>query len=164
MSNTNEQRVYEILDLLGIKYTKYEHNAIYTVEEAKNLDIDIPGGHCKNLFIRNGKGDVHYLVVLDEDKRVDLKALAKQICSTHLSFASEERLFKYLKLTPGSVTPFGLINDSNNEVIVLIDKELANKDIVNFHPNVNTATIGVSYEDFEKFIVWHKNEFKYIDV
>ncbi|MBN7573659.1 prolyl-tRNA synthetase associated domain-containing protein [Clostridium sp. 2-1] len=164
MSITNEQKVYEILDLLCIKYTKYEHNPIYTVEEAKNLDIDIPGGHCKNLFIRNRKGDTHYLVVLDENKRVDLKALDKQIGSTRLSFASEERLYKYLKLTPGSVTPFGLINDSNREVIVLVDKDLANQDIVNFHPNVNTATIGISYKDFEKFILWRKNEFKYIEI
>jgi Ala-tRNA(Pro) deacylase len=160
----NEQKLYEILDLLKIKYTRYEHPAIYTIEEANNLDIQISGGHCKNLFIRNRKGDVHYLVVLQDRKRVDLKALSKQIGSTQLSFASEERLFKYLKLTPGSVSPFGLINDIESEVIVLIDRDLINESIVNFHPNVNTATIGVSYEDFEKFLEWHKNKFEYIDI
>ena len=164
MSNANEQKVYEILDSLNIEYTKYEHKAIFTIEEANDLDINIPGGHCKNLFIRNRKGDVHYLIVLEESKRVDLKALSKQISSTQLSFSSEKRLFKYLKLTPGSVTPFGLINDINSEVIVLIDMELINNSILNFHPNVNTATIGVSYKDFEKFLKWHKNEFKYIHI
>lgn len=164
MINKNEQEVYNILNSLDIKYTKYEHKAIYTIEEANNLDIYIPGGHCKNLFIRNRKGDVHYLIVLDENKRVDLKVLARQINSTQLSFASEERLFKYLKLTPGSVTPFGLINDVNSEVVVLIDRELISKEILNFHPNINIATISISYEDFEKFLRWHKNEFKYIDI
>lgn len=164
MIAANEQKLYEILDLLKIKYTRYEHPAIYTIEEANNLDIQISGGHCKNLFIRNRKGDVHYLVVLQDRKRVDLKALSKQIGSTQLSFASEERLFKYLKLTPGSVSPFGLINDIESEVIVLIDRDLINESIVNFHPNVNTATIGVSYEDFEKFLEWHKNKFEYIDI
>jgi Ala-tRNA(Pro) deacylase len=164
MGNANEQKLYDILNLLDIKYIRYEHKAIYTIEEANNLEVNIPGGHCKNLFIRNRKGNVHYLVVLDENKRVDLKALSKQIGSTQLSFASEERLFRYLKLSPGSVTPFGLINDTESEVIVLIDKELVNQDIVNFHPNVNTATISVLYKDFEKFLKWHKNKFEYIDI
>jgi Ala-tRNA(Pro) deacylase len=93
---------------------------------------------------------------------MDLKLLSKQIGSTSLSFASEERLYKYLGLKPGSVSPFGLINDMERNVIVLIHRELLGKSIVNFHPNVNTATIGVSYLDLEKVIKWHKNKFYYI--
>jgi Ala-tRNA(Pro) deacylase len=164
MINAIEGKVYDILNSLEIKYTRYEHKAIYTVEEANKLEISIPGVHCKNLFIRNRKGDGHYLVLLDDRKRADLKALEKQIGSTKLSFASEERLFKYLGLKPGSVTPFGLINDINGEVIVLVDRDLTKADIVSFHPNVNTATIGVSYNDLEKFIKWHNNEFYYVDI
>ena len=113
MIEKNEQNVYDILNSLEIKYDRYEHKPVFTVNEAKELDILIPGGKCKNLFLRNEKGDIHYLVILDENKRVDLKLLAKQIGTKRVSFASEERLYKYLKLTPGSVTPFGIINDDN---------------------------------------------------
>lgn len=164
MIDKNEQNVYSILNLLKIKYTRYEHKPIYTVNEAKNLDILISGKKCKNLFLRNAKGDVHYIVILEENKKIDLKLLAKQIESTRLSFASEESLYKYLKLAPGSVTPFGIVNDINREVIILIDRDLVNEGLVNFHPNVNTATIGISYMDFEKFIEWHKNKFYYVDI
>jgi Ala-tRNA(Pro) deacylase len=164
MINVNEEKLYDILSFLEIKYTRNEHKPVYTVEEANKLDICIPGQHCKNLFLRNRKSDVHYLAVLDEAKQMDLKLLSKQIGSTSLSFASEERLYKYLGLKSGSVSPFGLINDIESKVIVLIDRELTDKSIVNFHPNVNTATIGVSYIDLEKFIKWHKNKFYYIDI
>lgn len=162
--SANEQKLYDILNSLGIEYEKYEHKPVYTCEEAKELDMNISGQHCKNLFLRNRKGDVHYLVILDESKTVDLKALSKQIGSSSLSFASEDRLFKYLQLKPGSVTPFGLINDTQREIVVLIDKSIINKSPINFHPNVNTATVGVSYSDFEKFIKWNNNKFDYIDI
>jgi Ala-tRNA(Pro) deacylase len=164
MFNECEQKLYDILGTLEIKYIRYEHKAVYTVEEANKLDMCIPGQHCKNLFLRNRKGDVHYLAILDDAKQVDLKLLSRQIGSTSLSFASEERLYKYLGLKAGSVTPFGLINDDERNVIVLIDRDLIRNNIVNFHPNVNTATIGVSYTDLERFIKWHENEFYYIDV
>lgn len=164
MISKNEQKLYNILNLLGIRYVRHEHKPIYTVSEAQELNISIKGGKCKNLFLRNGKGDIHYLLILDENKRADLKQLAKQIGTTRLSFASEDRLYKYLELTPGSVTPFGIINDVNREVIVLIDKDITNKDLVNFHPNVNTATIGLSYINFEKFIKWHENKFYYVQI
>jgi len=164
MIEKNEQNVYDILNSLEIKYDRYEHKPVFTVNEAKELDILIPGGKCKNLFLRNEKGDNHYLVILDENKRVDLKLLAKQIGTKRVSFASEERLYKYLKLTPGSVTPFGIINDDNREVIVLIDSDLTDEKLVNFHPNVNTATIGISYMDFEKFIRWQENEFYCVEI
>lgn len=164
MINRTEEKLYDTLNLLGIKYIRYEHNPVYTVEEANKLDIYISGQQCKNLFLRNRKGDVHYLVILDEAKQVDLKFLSEQIGSTNLSFASEERLYKYLGLKPGSVSPFGIINDIERDVIVLIDRDLISTSIVNFHPNVNTATISVSYTDFEKFIKWHENKFYYIDI
>lgn len=159
-----EQEVYDVLNLLNIKYKRYEHKAIYTVKEGKELEISIPGKMCKNLFLKNSKGDINYLVILDEDKNINLKLLAKQIGSTRLSFAAEEKLFEKLKLTPGSVTPFGLINNTDSDVAVLIDEELANEEKVNFHPNTNTATIGISYVDLERFVKWHGNEFYCVQI
>lgn len=158
-----EQILYDILDQLGIKYKRYEHRPVYTVQEADNLDIDIPGQHCKNLFLRNKKGSIHYLLIADSKKHIDIKSLSKQIGGGNLSFASDERLLKHLGLKPGAVGPFGLINDPDSSVIVIIDKNLTDKSIVNFHPNVNTATIGLSYADLERFIKWHENKYQYID-
>lgn len=159
-----EQEVYDVLNLLNINYRRYEHKAIYTVKEGKELEISIPGKMCKNLFLKNSKGDINYLVILDEDKNINLKLLAKQIGSTRLSFAAEEKLFEKLKLTPGSVTPFGLINNAHSDVAVLVDEELANEEKVNFHPNTNTATIGISYVDLERFVKWHGNEFYCVQI
>lgn len=159
-----EKRVYDILEKLDIDFEKYEHDAIFTIEEANELAIDMKGAHCKNLFIRNRKGNQHYLVILEESKTADLKALSSQIGSTPLSFASEERLYKYLSLTPGSVTPFGLINDSEKHVIVLIDKDLIHSEYISFHPNINTATITITYNDFEKFLNWCGNNITYVNL
>lgn len=164
MITENEQKLYDILNLLEIKYTRYEHPALFTVGDEEKLNISFPGQNCKTLFLRNRKGDIHYLVVLDDKKHADLKFLAKQIDSTSLSFASEERLFKYLKLKPGSVTPYGIINDIEKSVIVLLDSDLVNASIINLHPTINTATIGVSYSDLEKFLKWHGNEFHLVDI
>lgn len=164
MISENEQKLYDVLNLLKIKYIRYEHKPIYTIEEANKLDICIPGQQCKNLFLRNRKGDVHYLVILDETKEVNLKFLAEQIGSTNLSFASQERLDKYLGLKPGSVSPFGIINDIERKVIILMDRDLANTNVINFHPNVNTTTISVSYADFERFINWHENKIYFVDI
>ena len=123
---------------------------------------NVSGAHCKNLFLRNKKGDKHYLVICEESKKVDLKELSERLELERLSFASEERLDKYLGLKPGSVSPFGIINDSRREVEVLVDKELADWDKVNFHPNVNTATLTISFKDFEKFINCIGNRVLYI--
>jgi Ala-tRNA(Pro) deacylase len=162
MITVEEQKVYDILDMLEIKYTRYEHKAVYTIEEADQLDIYIPGKLPKNLFLRNRKGDTHYLLIVDGNKHVDLKLLSKQIGSSSLSFASEERLFKYLGLKPGSVTPFGLINDTKRAVIALIDRDLVGTSTISFHPNVNTATISIFHRDFEKFLEWHESKFQYV--
>lgn len=152
----NKEELYKLLKELEISYNIYNHDAVYTVEEAQSLNI--PGYHCKNLFLRNRKGTKHYLVVIHEKKPVDLKVLSEKLGSTALSFASEERLYKYLGLKPGAVTPFGIINDNEKEVIVVLHEELQEKEDICFHPNANDATISVSYEDLMKFIDWNGNE------
>lgn len=164
MLQDKELKVYDVLNELGIGYIRYEHPAVYTVEEANNLGIDFKGQQCKNLFLRNRRGDAHYLVILDDRKQADLKKLAGLIGSTALSFASEERLEKYLGLTRGSVTPFGLINDTGKKVEVLVDKSLKEGSHICFHPNVNTATLTIGVEDFMSFLEWCGNKVTYISL
>ncbi len=146
----NEVLTY--LDVNEISYDIFNHNAVYTVEEAKLFSSDIPGVHCKNLFLRNRSGKTHYLAIFREDREVNLKNLSKDIGSSNLSFASEERLFRYLMLKPGSVSPFGLINDEKNEVIVILDESILESDRVTFHPNINTSTLSLKSEDFVRFL------------
>lgn len=164
MITDSEQKVYDILNHLDINYERHEHGPVYTMAELSLADLDIKGEHCKNLFIKNRKGNQHYLVVVPGEKKIDLKKLGEAIGTVGLSFASEERLLKYLGLTPGAVSPFGLINDKNKEVIVVIDQSLTKADYVNFHPNVNTATITLAGQDFFKFIKWCENNLLYIDL
>lgn len=156
-------KVLKTLEKLNIDYELYEHKAVYTVEEAEAIDVMIPGAHCKNLFLRNRKGNVHYLVIVDSQKRVDLKELSKKIGSTSLSLASAERLMKHLGVIPGSVTVFGLINDSENAVKVIVDSQLKSAETINFHPNVNTATVNITYKDFESFLEYLGKEVLYVD-
>jgi len=158
----NEKILYDNLEQLGIEYTRFEHPPVYTVEEAKEYWQDIEGAHSKNLFLRNNKGNRHYLVVLEQSKKADIKDLSAKLAAGKLSFASERRLKEHLGLETGAVSPFGLINDQKKAVTVALDRDLQKKDKVNFHPNVNTATINLSYEDFEKFLKHCGNELIYI--
>lgn len=161
---SKEEIVYKILNELEINYTRFEHKPVYTVEEVNELDLNIPGMGLKNLFLRNKKGNQHYLVIIEENKRVDLKELSTKIGANALSFASPQRLEKYLDLTPGAVTPFGLINDQDKNVKVILDKSIKSANKVGFHPNVNTATIVINYIDFQKYLDWTGNELLYIEI
>ncbi|MGD9346526.1 MAG: prolyl-tRNA synthetase associated domain-containing protein [Candidatus Aminicenantes bacterium] len=158
----NEQKVYDILDELDISFTKHEHPPVYTVEEAEEHWENITGAHCKNLFLRNKKGKNHYLVIVRSEQRIDLKTLTCRLAEDRLSFASTERMMRYLGLEPGAVSPFGLINDREKEVVVIIDSDLKEASHVNFHPNVNTATVGITFADFEKFLAHCGNTIRYI--
>jgi Ala-tRNA(Pro) deacylase len=162
VNSGNEQKVYDVLEKLNISYVKHEHPPVFTVEQAEQHWENITGARCKNLFLRNKKGNRHYLVILESSKKAALKSLEKQLGEDRLSFASEERLRKYLGLETGAVSPFGLINDSREEVQVVIDRDLKKAERINFHPNVNTATVGVSFEDFERFLNWCGNRVSYL--
>jgi Ala-tRNA(Pro) deacylase len=148
----DERRVYACLESLGIGYTRHEHPAIATAEAGKEHWAGIEAAHCKNLFLRNQKGTRHYLVILPYQKRADLRAVAEQIGDGKLSFASPERLLAHLGVTPGSVSPFGLLNDRDRAVRVFVDRDLALAKLISFHPNVNTATVVLAYPDFERFL------------
>lgn len=163
MKTEQEQKVYDALEQLNISFKHYEHVPVFTVEEIRNLDTPIPGEHCKNLFLRNRKGDKHYLVIVSEAKYVDLKGLSQRINSTPLSLASSERLTNHLGVYPGAVSPFGLLNDTDKQVHVLLDSDLLDKDTINFHPNVNTATLNLSVRDFRRFLDWTTNPISYVE-
>jgi Ala-tRNA(Pro) deacylase len=147
-----EREVYDALAALAIPFTRFAHPPVFTVEEAERYWADIPAAHCKNLFLRNAKGSRHYLVVMGHAKKADLRALAAALGDDRLSFASPDRLMRFLRLTPGAVSPFGLIHDSARDVIVVLDSELPGTQRIGFHPNVNTATITLATDEFLRFL------------
>lgn len=159
-----EQRVVTRLRELGIAYTRHEHPPVATVEEASQHWAGIDATHCKNLFLRNQKGDRHYLVVIAHSKRADLRAVAVQIGDGKLSFGSPERLMTHLGLTPGSVSPFGLINDREHAVRVVLDRDFKAATRLAFHPNINTVTLTVSAVDFARFLDACGNPVQHVDV
>jgi len=156
--------VYAALDALGVSYERYEHPPVFNAEDASKYWDPIDGTQCKNLFLRNKKGDRHYLVILEISKRADLKDLVKVVGDDRLSFGSPERLMTHLGLTPGSVSPFGLLNDAAASVRVIIDADLRGKDRLIFHPNINTGSVVVSWTDLEKFLATRKNTVRLISL
>ena len=159
---SQEQQVYSYLNALDIPFERHEHPPVFTVEEAERHWAAIAATHCKNLFLRNQKGDRHYLVIVTHSKRVDLRAVAGQIGDGKLSFASSERMMTHLGVTPGSVSPFGLINDRSHHVRVFIDRDLRSAARLSFHPNVNTVTVTIVAADFERFLAACANAVRYI--
>lgn len=159
-----EREVQSRLAELGIAFERHEHPPVPTVEDAERYWSGIDATHCKNLFLRNQKGDRHYLVVLKHSKKANLRAVADQIGDGKLSFASPERLMKYLGLTPGSVSPFGLIHDRDRAVRVVLDRDLKSAERLSFHPNVNTVTFVVAAADFERFLQESGNRLQYVAI
>ena len=148
---TTPEQLLARLAELGIASRTFCHPPVFTVEEAKALRGELPGGHVKNLFLRNKKGAM-WLIVAEEDRRIDLKALGERIGAGKVSFGSAERLMQYLGVLPGSVTPLGLINDRGLEVQVVIDQALMAHDPINVHPLTNERTTALSPKDLLAFI------------
>ena len=140
------------LDALGIDAVTHRHAAVFTVEEAQALRGTLPGAHCKSLFLRDKKG-AQFLVVCLEDRRIDMKALAGIIGAGRLSFGSPERLRTALGVEPGSVTPFAAINDEEaHAVAVVLDAEMMQAQLVNYHPLINTMTTAVTPAGLLRFL------------
>ncbi|HYG86391.1 MAG TPA: prolyl-tRNA synthetase associated domain-containing protein [Azospirillum sp.] len=136
---------------LGIATVTHSHPPLFTVEESKALRGELPGGHCKNLFLKDKK-DQYWLVVALEDAPVSLNSFDKVIGSARLSFASAERLWQVLGVRPGSVTPFALINDTDRRVNVVLQKAMLDHDPLNYHPLLNDRTTAIRPQDLLTFI------------
>ena len=154
--------IYQVLQDLHIPFEKHQHTAVHTVEQASEHYKDIDAGMSKNLFLRNAKGDTHYLVIIEGRKRLDLKKLAAALNERNLSFASQDRMLKYLGLTPGSVSPFGLINNTEKDVKVIVDADLLTYPKLSYHPNINTETLVISTNDLKKFLDWTGNSVTFL--
>lgn len=154
--------VLELLKKKNIEYDIVEHEVVHTIEDMNNLGLLDKGYVLKNLFLRNASGKIHYLYSCYHDKDVDLKEFADKVGSSRLSFASADRLEKYLGLEQGYVSPLGVINDESQTVIFVFDSEIKNEKKVGVHPNTNKATIYLAFKDIEKIIKEHGNEIIFI--
>jgi Ala-tRNA(Pro) deacylase len=148
---TSPDQLFAHLEGLGIRTRTVQHPPVFTVDEAKALRGDLPGAHIKNLFLRNKKGEM-WLVVAEESRPIDLKALGARLGAGRLSFGSAERLMTYLGVVPGAVTPFALINDRDGQVKVAIDQTVLERDPVNCHPLANDRTTAIAPRDLLAFI------------
>ena len=144
-------RLFAFLDQLGIEHKTVEHPPFFTVEEGRAFWHQTPGLHCKNLFLKDKKGKI-WLVAMPGDKRADLNRLEKRIGAARFSFGKPELLMEVLGLTPGSVTVFGLMNDTQKRVAVVLDEDMFKSEQVNFHPLHNAASTAIKSADLLKFV------------
>ena len=143
--------LFAFLDSLGITHKTVTHAPLFTVEQSQALRGTIPGGHTKNLFLKDKK-DRLYLVVALGSAHIDLKTLHKQLGSDRLSFGRPELLMEVLGVPAGSVTPFALLNDRDHRVTVILDADMMRHERLNYHPLENTATTNIAREDLVRFI------------
>ncbi|MFK5856949.1 MAG: prolyl-tRNA synthetase associated domain-containing protein [Bacteroidota bacterium] len=162
MLNNIREKVYNVLSDLNIKFEVFEHPPLGTIDIAQEYWKDIDAVHCKNLFFRNHKGNKHYLVIIKDTTPFSIRSLEQKLKQGKLSFASEKRLKKFLGVSPGSVSPFGLINDDDHHVHLFIDEQLQNAQKISFHPNDNTASLVVKYSDFIKYLKSLGNTYEFI--
>ena len=159
-----KEQVLSVLDDLGIAYEVIEHPPVHTMEDMDALGIFTKGEACKNLFLRNANGKIHYVVSMLKDKHPDIQTtLRSQLGSSRLSFGSDERLQKHLGLLPGAVSPFGILNDPAHDVVVALDREILSREYVGFHPNVNTAFVWLRPADLVRFIEAEGNDLVWLD-
>lgn len=146
------QDLFALLDGLGIAYKTHEHAPVFTVAESESLRDSIPGGHTKNLFVKDKK-DKYFVLTVEENATVDLKTVHKIIdASSRVSFGRPEKMLEYLGVVPGSVTVFGAINDTGNNVTFVLDSELMTHDQINGHPLSNDATTTIGRDDLIRFL------------
>ena len=158
------KEIFEKLAELEIEYEKIEHPVMFTMEEIAEYGLNSHGHIPKNLVLRDVKGTRNMLVLVHGDKRADLRLIRDEIDSTKLSFASDERLDKYLKVEKGSVSPFGVIYDTEKELEIYFDSDLKKEKIVGCHPNDNTATLFLKFEDLVKYVKSCGHTISYIKV
>ena len=159
-----QQQVYDYLSQLGISFDYYEHPEAPTIEIAAQYYRGEGTVLCKNLFFRNHKGNRHYLVIMDARHNMNIHDIEHRLHQGKLTFASPERMMKYLGVKPGSVSLFTLVNDARHEVTLFVDKGLLKAEKVSFHPNDNTASLVISNADMMKFIQSTGNLYEFLDL
>lgn len=159
----NKTEIYQYLTENNIWHEITQHEAVYNMEELKAVELPYPEWDAKNLFVRDDKKRNYYLITVKGEKRVDLKEFRKQNGLRNLSFASEADLMEYMQLTPGSVSPLGLLNDPEHRVQFYLDAELAGNKI-GVHPNDNTATVWMETDDLIKLIQNNGNEVHAVNI
>lgn len=160
--NPQKTLVIDTLHELGINFQVHDHPPLPTIQKAMAYWKDIDSTHCKNIFLRNHKGSRHYLVVIEHKANLAIHDLEQRLKQGKLSFASAKRLHRYLNIEAGSVSPFGLINDTENHVHLFLDKNLKSADKISFHPNINTSSIVLQMKDFIKYLDWTGNSYEFL--
>ena len=145
------EQLFSFLDRLGISYETTEHPAIFNAEQGRDWYDKIPGLHCKNLFLEDEKGGL-WLVLMHAEKRADLKRIARQAGSPRFSFAKPDVMVEVLGVTPGTATPFALMNDTQRRVTLIVDEDVVRSETMNVHPLRNTASTTLKSSDFMKFV------------
>ena len=148
----NSLKLIELLKIEKYEIKVHQHDALYTVEDSKKLRGKIDGAHSKNLFLKNKKNEF-FLISCEEADKIDLKKISKSLNMGNVSFAKEEYLDKYLKIKPGSVSPFALLNDEGGKVNFYLEQTLYESKFVNFHPLINTFTITIETKRFIEFMI-----------
>lgn len=158
-----KQKVYDFLNSQNINFDVKDHEAVYTMEEMQTAGLDKLGTICKNLFIRDQKGKKHFLITADDATHINLKDVGVKLEAGKVSFASAERLEKYLGVTTGCVSPLGILNDAEHAVTVVLDKKLVGIDRLGVHPNDNTSTLFLSFDSLVKAIEAVGNDYMILD-
>lgn len=156
--------IYHFLELHGIAYERVDHPPVFTCEDVKQLVPPMAGASTKNLLVRDKKGRRHFLVAVGHEKSVDLKALSSVLGVVNLSFASPERMMKYLGIEPGAVSLLAIVNDTESAVEVVLDAELWEADALCCHPLVNTSTLIISREGIQRLLELTGHRYRVLDV
>jgi len=156
--------LFQFLDQLGIHYVRHGHVAVYTSEQLRQVESPLSGISTKNLFLRDKKGTRHFLLILDDTKTLDLKALASKLGTTTLSLGSAERLKARLGVEPGSVSLLALVNDAEHKVEVLMDRGVWQAEALQCHPLINTASLQISLADVKRFFEATGHAVRLVDI
>ncbi|HMM12558.1 MAG TPA: YbaK/EbsC family protein [Bacteroidales bacterium] len=162
--NPQHEQVFAALKALNISYDVHYHPPTPTIDDVLKFWNISETMHCKNLFFRNHKGNRHYLVVFHCLMNLNIRDLELRLRQGKLTFASPERMQKYLGIQPGSVSPFGLLNDIGKHVYVFVDKNLLNYPRLSFHPNDNTASLSIATTDFVRFLDSRGNGYEFLEL